>query len=447
MLGVGLGLGHRAPSEVPVALPAGFGWDTGRFPLDIMWSAAGYRTRLDPRDLVDPGIWSGAAFHVDVQTGSDTNSGLGNGDGDFAQAKRTIHAAFSAGNATAAPYRVIVKSGDYEESAFTKNGNVEPDQPVAILGWGGTVRYRTGPFTVSWTNQGATFSSTVSGVKRVFRTDILTEHGLYRELVAAGDLGECQATPDSWVSDAGSLHVNVGQAPQPGDIAVLRGFHGARFLTHARDLYLENIHCEGGITGALHCDAAAARNVVAVGCSFRYSAPSNPSNPLDAVQLRRTDGLAAFFGCDASGGAEDGWSFHEDGNPGLHVLMQGCTGRANGAFSATSCNAFTTHDGVRSIDLDGVYGWTRGGSEVHCIQTTQSWFAGTRATARDVDGTSVAFKCSNAAQMWLQQTSADAAEATVNHAIEANGGTVRTRNHVAVSGDVATSMGGSVSQF
>ena len=126
-------------------------------------------------------------------------------------------------------------------------------------------------------------------------TDLLTQQGLYSELAQVSDIATCQSTLNSWCNDGGTLHVNIGQTPGPADIAVIRSFHGARFLTHSHDLYLEDIHCEGGITGALHVDAAASRNVVGVRCSFRYSAPSNVNNPLDAVQLRRTDGLAAFF--------------------------------------------------------------------------------------------------------------------------------------------------------
>lgn len=447
MLGVGLGLRPGPPVETPVALPTGFGWDDIRFPLSVKRTGAGFRADLDPRSLVDPGIWTGAAIHVDGEAGDDANSGLGSTDGDFLDAKRSIHAAFVAGNATGAPYRVIVKPGRYEESAFTRNGNDEPAQPVAILGWGGPVHYRTGPFEITWSDAGGTFSAPISAVRRVFRADQVTQQGLATELAKVATLAACQTTPGSWCDDGGTLHVNIGQAPGPEDILAIRSFHGARFLTHANDLYLEDIHCEGGITGALHCDAAADRNIVGVGCSFRYSAPSNPANPLDAVQIRRSNGLVAFFDCEASGGAEDGWSFHEDGHAGLHVLMQGCRGFGNGTDPATSCNGFTTHDGVRTIDLNGHYGWSRNGTEVHCIQTTQSWFAGTSAVARDVDGTSVAFKCSNGSFMWLQETRADAAGAAVNIAIEANGGTVRTRGHHAVAGNEASSSGGSITGF
>ncbi len=451
MLGISMGMALPVPTDRAVPLPAGFGWDSGRFPLDIRLAGGRYRWDIDPRSLVDSGIWAGPAYHVDGDDGDDGNSGLGAQDGDFAAAKRTIHAAFVAGNAGGVPYRVIVRPGRYTNSSFTRNGQDEPSQPVAILGWGGAVDYRTGPFAVSWTAAGGTWTTAQSSVKRVLRTDVLTAQGCYTDLTEVADPGSCAAAANSWCNDGGTIHVNTGGAPGDEDIALIRSFHGARFMTHADDLYLENIHCEGGISGALHLDAVASRNVVAVGCSFRYSAPSNPSSSLDAVQMRRTDGLAAFFGCDASGGAEDGWSFHEDSNPGLHVLLQDCTGYGNGGVyaAATSCNAVTAHDATRLIDLGGSYGWSTNGTEVHCVEASHSWFAGTRATARDSDGTSVAFKCSNDSQMWLQKTVADAAGAASNYALEVNGAgaVAHLRHHSAVQGGTATSTGGTVTTF
>ncbi len=66
----------------------------------------------------------------------------------------------------------------------------------------------------------------------------------------------------------------------------------------------------------------------------------------------------AFFDCDASGGAKDGWNFHEDGYPQMNVLLVNCTGFRNGALGATSVNAFTTHDGVRAAVLGGQFGFS-----------------------------------------------------------------------------------------
>ncbi len=447
MLGLSVGLQPQYSCRLPVPFPTGFGWDRERFDMEITQSGGRFKADVTPRDLVDSAIWSGAALHVDSATGDDTNSGLGAQDGDFADAKRTIYAAFVAGNATGAPYRVLVKPGFYVESAFTRNGNDEPAQAVAVIGWEGEVRYRSGPFSVNWTDAGGTYSAPETSVRRVFRSDVQTSEGLFTELVKVSDVAACAATLDSWVQDGSSVHVNVGGAPGPEDIAVIRSFHGARFMTHDKDFYLENIHTEGGITGALHFDAVAARNIVGVNCSFRYSAPSNPASPQNAVRVRRTDGLVAFFDSDASNGAKDGWSFQEDGTVGMHVLLQGCTGWRNGIDGATSCNGFTSHDSVRTILLDGDFGLSRNGTEVHVIQSTQTWAAGCRAVARDVDGTSVAYKSSNASFLWLQDCVADAAGAAQNYALEANAGSVFTRGFSIVAGGVEVSPEGSVTPF
>ena len=448
MIGVGAILQPAGRASAMLTAPIGLGWDASRLALQVSGAPGPYRVAAIPRDLVDPGIWSGVAIHVDGAGGDDRNLGLAGTDGDFSNAKRTIHAAFTAGNAMNAPYRVIVKAGTYEESAFTRNGNVEPEQAVAIIGWDGPVRYRTGPFTLSWAAQpGGTHSTVLSSVNRAFRTDEFNDRGLYSELSLVGDLSTCEATEGTWFKDGNTIHVNIGRAPGAGDVALIRSFHGARFLRHTDDLYLENIHCEGGITGAFHCDPEADRNIVGVNCSFRYSSPSNVAAPLDAVRIRRTNGLVAFFDCDASGGAKDGWSFHEDGYPALQALLVNCSGSDNGAFNATSCNALTTHDAIVAAVIGGDYGHSRNGTEVHCIQSTRTWLLGVSAVARDVDGTSVAFKCSNASEMWLQNTRADAAGGAESYGIEANGGAVFTRGHVTLAGDQATSNGGSISSF
>lgn len=451
MLGLSIGPcgpgGPVARAAQAVSPPPGLGWDMARAPLAARPVAGRIRSGLDPRALVDPAIWTGPAFHVDGASGDDANSGRGAASGDFSDPLRTIHAAFTAGNATGAPYRVIVRPGRYQEAAFTKNGSREPAQPVAVIGWGGPVSYRTGPWVSDWRAGPGTWTTSLSAVRRVFRTDLLTADGLYTELAEVADADACAARVGSWCDGGGTIHVNVGGRPGPEDIALIRSFHGARFLSHADDLYLENLHVEGGITGALHCDADAARNVVGRNCSFRYSAPSSSGAPQDAVRIRRVQGLVAFFDSDASGGAKDGWAFHDDGVAGMHVLLDGCTGFGNGAGQATSCNAFTTHDAVRAAVLGSDFGRSRSGTEVHCIQNTRSWFAGCSATARDIDGTSVAYKCSNASRMWLEASRADASGPGDALAVQANGGQVFTRGLEIVSGEVAVSSGGAVTPF
>ena len=136
MLGVALGLQPQYGGRVSVPFPPGFAWDQGRFRFDVNKSGSRFEADLNPRDLVDPAIWSGPALHVAV-AGDDSNSGLGAQDGDFSDAKRTIYGAFVAGNATGAAYRVIVNGGNMRAAPFTRNGNDEPTQAIALLAHGG----------------------------------------------------------------------------------------------------------------------------------------------------------------------------------------------------------------------------------------------------------------------------------------------------------------------
>lgn len=448
MIGVSLALKSNRLNTKDFLPPAGLGWAGTPTPLKARLAGQTYQADVDPRTLVDPAIWTGPAFHVDGTDGDDANSGAGTSDGDFSAAKRSIHGAFSAGNATGGAYRVLIKPGEFEGSAFTKNGQVEPAFPVAVIGWGGPVKYRTGPFETQWADAGGTYRAAVSSLNRVFRTDVLTGNGLYTELDRVPDLTTCQGTLNTWFDEGGLVHVNIGRAPASRDIAVIRKFNGARFLNHSDDMYLENIHIEGGISGALHCDASANRSIVGVSCSFRYSSPSNTAMPLDAVRVRRTNGLVAFFGCDASGGAKDGWSFHEDGNGPMHVLLSNCSGYENGAFGAISCNAFTAHDTVAAAVIGGRFGYSRNGAELHVVQSARAWILGATATARDPDGSSIGFKSSNSTMMWLQRTVADAAGGAVSNLdIEANGGTVFTRDHLALAGTSSAYSGGSITAF
>lgn len=438
----------------PYAPPAGLNWEASLTPLLVGKIGTEYRVIDNPRAKVNPAIWTGPVIHVDRVNGDNGNSGLGNYYGDFSDAKLQIHAAFTAGNALGVPYRILVKAGEFKETDFTNNGNVEPTQPFALLAHGGDVDYRTGPWETTWTlDTGNTYTATISSINRMFRTDVLTAEGLYTEMTLAPDLATCRATLDTWFKDGSTVYVTRDTAPGVRDMAPIRSFHGARFLAHTDDVYIEGFNIEGGITGALHLDPEADRNVIVVGCTFRYSSPSNIANQLDAVRVRRTNGLVWFRDCDASGGAKDGWNFHEDSYPQMRVLMEGCTGYLNGWNAATSCNAFTTHDGVIAAAIGCDFGGNSDdstGTTVHCIENTLTWLLGTTAIDANLDGNddATAIKCSNDSSMWLEETTASATGGLVNnYAIEANGGTVYKRDHTNVAGTETAYSGGSIGSF
>jgi len=103
---------------------------------------------------------------------------------------------------------------------------------------------------------------------------------------------------------------------------------------------------------------------------------------------------------------------------------------------------------VISAVIGGAFGYSRNGTEAHCVENAKSWFLGTQVTARDPDGSCVAYKMSNNVQAWLQDTKADAAGgATENFALVANGGTINLRGHSSIAGGMESYSGGSIVGF
>jgi len=88
-----LGLGNRLPQiargprEARFTPPPALDWPEGQWPLDVQRRGGRYSVGIDPRSLVHPGNWTGAAMHVDGVAGAGANIGLGAADGDFTASK------------------------------------------------------------------------------------------------------------------------------------------------------------------------------------------------------------------------------------------------------------------------------------------------------------------------------------------------------------------------
>ncbi|WP_289156091.1 hypothetical protein [uncultured Salipiger sp.] len=462
MIAEGETLGHFA---TPYALagtdafepPAGLGWTA----TDTVYAALVGSTWLcsvNPRALVSQEIWSGAVVYVDPEDGDDANDGLGDHWGDYSRAKRNMYAAITAGNATGSGFLIKVKGGESPgETWATNNGAVEPTQHMGII-CDAPMSYRVGNWTNTWTlDSGTCYYTTATSIGRVLRTDKRDARGHYIDLEHTQNDGESdaaalaavQSTEGTFWRDLANnrVYVNIGREPGNRHIALLRNVRGLEFDTSTpKDIYIEGMHTEGGIDGAFAVTGTGTRNIVCVNCSFLYQ--GHRTQIRNAVAFTQTEGLVAMFGVDGSKGQKDGFGYHSDAGAGLAVLHINCVSADKGRLDEASINGFTTHDTVKSIDIGGRYGWGINGTEVHCIEQTVSWFLGTRATARDPDGTCGAFKCSEDAVMYLEETFADAAGGgTNNFAIEANGGTVRKRNHTNIAGTEEASGAGSIGTF
>ncbi|WP_324807207.1 hypothetical protein SH584_11455 [Sphingomonas sp. LY29] len=437
-----LGLGIRLGPIGGFAMPSGLSWDSS-YPVTVQRSGTGYTVVEQPRSYIPPEVFSGTTFYVDIATGSDADSGL-----TEALAKKCIYLAIAAGNATGAPFQVMVKGGSYNRD-FNFNasgGGTVPTQHCAVIGYGGRVITGSYSETHTWAADATftnTYSATRSACTRLFDRLNLDAFGNYAELTQVADAATCNTTPGSWA--------------QVGSIVYARRLDGAP-VTHAntrtlltgeacllgtKTIYLEGIDFEGGnIVGCMNATQTATRNIVAVGCTFKYAgSATTPSN--DGVAVNNMTGLAAFFNCEADANSKDGFNSHA--NTGTHnFLTVNCRGEDNGRYASTSCNGFTVHEATSAIDVGGYYGGNRNGSDFHNINTSKCWAIGTEVVQSAAGYASnlanACFTVGDTAIIWAENTRATAQSGA--RALQAVNGTIRKRNHTTVAGaEVATGTG------
>lgn len=411
-----------------IALATGLSAQSGIYtpPESLGWPAAyhfqaaelpngKFAALVNPRALVDQRIWSGPAYYV-ATNGNDTT-----GTGLSAAPVRSIWKAVQLGNSNGTPYRVMIGAGMYRMTN-SMNGYpsgwptppvsalIEPTQPCAFIAHNGRVEHSamkdvsTFPTVKDGTYGNCYVLPNTEGTRRVFDRLTFDQYGNFTELVNAASLAACDATPNSWYQSGSSLYLNRtdGVAPTFNNTLTLQNTYTAAFLSNTSDLYFEGIDFLGGNSGALHIDPVSTRNVVAVGCSFRYAGSS--AFGISGLRVRRVTGLCAFFRCFASGNSTDGLNFHADGSSGMYVLTSQCRAIANGVSPNTSCNGWTTHDNVIGIDIGGEYGPHLDGACVHAIETTKSWLLGTVARRSTLNGSAgnSPFKVSNSGAMTLE---------------------------------------------
>lgn len=371
----------------PVRLPGWFRWP---YPMPIGRIGRKYAAYIDPRSYVNPAVWTGPAYHVDGVFGVDANTGLGVYDGDFSAAKKSIFSAITAGNATGAPYRVIVKAGTYtQERSINGSGGqagVEPTQHCAFIAWGGIVYHVAGTAEAAWVNDGSgtnTYTGGPSNASRVFDRLNLDIHGSYTELVNVADQSTVRATAGSWSGLGTKLAIRRadGLTPDSENTLVLRNIDTAAFDSCTTDLYFEGFHFHGGTFGALWIDPVSTRNVVCVDCEAAYSGTT--ANPLDAFRIRRVQGLVLMVRCTARKAWKDGFNYHDDdaADFSMRVMHIDCRGYSTGKTGSSSNNNLTTHDFVILLDLNGDYRDGSIGADVHVIEGTQTVLLGTTISA------------------------------------------------------------------
>lgn len=419
---LGLGLGSNNGSGGGILFPSGLGWNGAIVPTSALSvfdpggdnAATGFCS-LTPEQVFDSISTARSAPTTTYYMGAggnDGNSGLNTG-----AKKASLASCITAGNATAAPYKVIPDGIEY----FRNLGSMStlPTQDIAIVPASG--RMVSGIFDTFTTALDGTFTNcysvTIGGVDRVVNRTTLNTYGDgvdYAFYATPTALDGATLTTDGYAYSGGKLYMRRLDTTQPTttNTRVMRTTVPFWKSTAEINVYIENIDGEGGQVGTFEYtrSIAATKNCVFVAknCTSKYSG-GQTNTGARGFSIDGMRGLAYLSGCTANGAATDGFNFHDVQLNGLQRLTVNCIGNDNGRGTAASCNGLTDHEDVIGIDLAGQYLGNHGGS-VRPIANTKTLNVATMATdLGDLsDGTNAAFQCDGGgtAEMWCDRTKA-----------------------------------------
>lgn len=382
--------------------PAGFSRMQRALIPAVYKSGASYWTTVSPSDYIDAACMAGAGYHVDPINGNDANGGTGAFDGDFSGAFRTLGKAITAGNASAAAYRIIFPGGDAAPVTYDVNsiigggGSYSITQSVMIFAIGKhKAILSTHSDPASWSlDTGTTYSAQIPvssatyPIGRVLDMANLNAHGYWSDMALAANAAACRATPGSYFVDTAATPYTVyinrsdGAAVTPANsrVFVKKSFFAASStFSGAKVMYVENVGLHGGISSGQQIQfhpttstgVFAAQNV-----EFGYSASG--STGLGAQSGK----LAIMKDWKGYAMSTDPFSVHDTANTGTAAISINGYARDIGRSGSNSNNAFTVHDGVTAIDINPNYSACYGGCSAHVSTTvgasliTQVWSLG-----------------------------------------------------------------------
>lgn len=369
-------------------------------------------------------------IHVST-TGSDANTGVGSYLGDFSNAKKGVDSAISYGNSLGAAYQIVVKSGTYVRND-TWNTAI-PTQPLYMRGWyeGGKENRPllsmhdalTWTIDVTYTN---CYTTTRSATLRVL--DVAATKDLYGdviELALVASASACNSTPGSWYITGSTVYVHrtdeaaVTNENTWAEISVTDIRTGAT----ASDIYVEGIQFWGG---AIEVNGNPTNTACFVDCDFKWQ--GGATSIVDAMPLLDYN-VGVFVRCVAAHAYKDGFNAHKVGANIPAMLTLDCVGYANGDSTQTSCNGWTTHDGVMAIDVNGEYFCNRGANVIPVSDGTQSWLVGTRSyrSLGDSGFAPVNYYFLNAGNAWMDRTCGENSHYDI---LAGTSATVYVRNHI-----------------
>lgn len=229
-----------------------------------------------------------------------------------------------------------------------------------------------------------------------------------QSLKKVNSISEVDFTNSSWYTDNTKVYVNCGFVPDELIAPILKG-SSIQFNNIPTDLYIENVNFIGG-NNVLQIDLVQNNNLYLKNVSLSFG------NYL-YNGLTVTGGKNVIVqNCQAYNNGYDGFNYHVGKDQSLPLITEiNCMAFENGSDKGTSGtksnNGTTTHDGITSIRVNGVYARNDGGNVADVNEGTKSWNIGCSAF-ESYQGKD--FQTASGSYMWLEDCIAYGSEYSIN---------------------------------
>lgn len=229
-----------------------------------------------------------------------------------------------------------------------------------------------------------------------------------QSLKKVNSISEVDSTDSSWYTDNTKVYVNCGFVPDELIAPILKG-SSIQFNNILTDLYIENVNFIGG-NNVLQIDLVQNNNLYLKNVSLSFG------NYL-YNGLTVTGGKNVIVqNCQAYNNGYDGFNYHVGKDQSLPLITEiNCMAFENGSDKGTSGfksnNGTTTHDGITSIRVNGVYARNDGGNVADVNEGTKSWNIGCSAF-ESYQGKD--FQTASGSDMWLENCIAYGSENSIN---------------------------------
>ncbi|PTF15157.1 hypothetical protein [Staphylococcus devriesei] len=314
-------------------------------------------------DITTNKLTGGQTYYVDIINGNDSNDGLSE-----EKALKSIRYAVekSKDNDT-----IFIKEGTYFRYAgalFAKDFN----KSLNIIGENDKVNIVIAdqPNWNKTSGKTKVYEFARSSVRNVINIKLNTP------LKNVGSIDEVDTTTNSWFTDNTKVYVNVNGTPNDNIVPIIAGTN-FQVSVLSSNIYMENLNFIGGNNG-VQLNMSKGNKAYLKNVNFYHSNPT-----FNGIAIVGGD-LAILENCEASYNSYDGFNYHVGADGSLPFIVEiDCLAVENGSDKGTagvkSNNGTTTHDGVKSIRVNGSYGRNDGGNVADVNSGTQSWNLGCSA--------------------------------------------------------------------